>query len=106
MSCPQPLYELVKALDKVRGESFDRPLLRRVDCARRVKRDLAVKPFVRFEVISDVVNLIEADARALEAKLDRAKRQPAGVVHTDVPDASELFFLDCGDHTTVLDQRR
>src|SRR6266487_3983446 len=102
---PQPLFEIIQALDKVRREFFDRTLLRRVYCARRVKCDLAVKAFVRLKIISDVVNLIEPDAAALETKLDGAKGQPAGVVHSDVPDPSKFLFFDRGNNSAVLNQR-
>jgi hypothetical protein len=72
---------------------------------RGVEGDFAVKSFVGLQVVCNVINLVECDAGAIEAKLDGSKRKTTGIIHSDVPDARKFLFFDRRYYAAILDQR-
>jgi hypothetical protein len=102
----QSLLQAIEAVDEVGREIFDGLGVERLCRARRVEGDLSMKELVRFEIVRHHIELFEANAGALQAKLNGALRQAAGVVHADVADARQFFFFDGRHHATVLHERR
>jgi hypothetical protein len=71
---------------------------------RGIERDFAMKELVRFEVVGEIVYLVERDSASVETEPDRAFRKSPGIVDPDMPYARELLFLDCRYDAAVLNE--
>jgi hypothetical protein len=80
---------------------------------RRIFRDelfmefcLPIQKTAGFDVIGDIVYLVNSDSGGLQAVSNGFVWQPATLADSDALDANQFFFLDGGDNPSILEQRR